>query len=184
MQHGVELAGQHHRADAFVGGNLMHDDAGRRLEAGGAAVTAIRRALHPEFHVFRRDAEFMLQHAARPQRRGLLIFRHADALALEIGRRLDAGFAATNMLVWKNRRVVKIGKPTKRVSPCAVTIKNDEQDISDTANSAKCSCRQNSSEGCSTVGIRSMPSTFTVPSRIGQVRGLEVMPMLSGRFMG
>jgi hypothetical protein len=28
-----------------------------------------------------------------------------------------------------------------------------------------------------------MPSGFTVPSRIGQVRGLLVMPMLNCRFM-
>src|SRR5580704_125684 len=89
----------------------------------------------------------------------------------------------TKIVVWKNRRVVKIGSPTKRVSPCPVTIKNDEHDISDTANSAKCSCRQNSSDGCSTVGMRSMPSGFALPSRIGQVRGLLVMPMLNCRFM-
>src|SRR5579862_3584328 len=89
----------------------------------------------------------------------------------------------TSIVVWKNRRVVKIGSPTNRASPCPITIKNDEHDISDTANSAKCNCRQNSSDGCSTVGIRSMPSTFTVPSRIGQVRGLLVIPMLSWRFI-
>jgi len=89
----VKLAGEHHRADALVGRDLMHGDAGRRLEAGGAAVAHFRRALHPEFHVLRRDVEFVLQHAARPQRRSLLIFWHADALALEVGRRLDAGLA-------------------------------------------------------------------------------------------
>ncbi len=89
----------------------------------------------------------------------------------------------TSIVVWKNRRVVKIGSPTKRVSPCPVTIMNDEHDISDTANSAKCNWRQNSSDGCKTVGMRSMPSGFTVPSRIGQVRGLLVMPMLNCRFM-
>src|SRR5580692_12537697 len=89
----------------------------------------------------------------------------------------------TRMLVWKNRRVVKIGKPTKRVSPRSTAMMKDEHDISDTANSEKCSCRQNNSDGCSTVGMRSMPSAFTVPSMIGQVRGLLVMPMLSWRFM-
>src|SRR5271156_3797596 len=83
----------------------------------------------------------------------------------------------------KNRRVVKIGRPRKRMSPNAVAIRNDEHDISDTANSAKCNCRQNNSDGCSTVGTRSMPSGFTVPSMIGQVRGLDVMPMLSCRSM-
>src|SRR4029077_9556262 len=90
----------------------------------------------------------------------------------------------TRIVVWKNRRVVKIGSPTNRVSPCPVTIMNDEHDISDTANSAKCNCRQNSSDGCRMVGMRSIPSGFTVPSRIGQVRGLLVMPMLNCRFMG
>src|ERR1700684_3653532 len=89
----------------------------------------------------------------------------------------------TRIVVWKNRRVVKTGSPTKRVSPCTVTIMNDEHDISETANSAKCNCRQNSSDGCKIVGMRSIPAGFTVPSMIGQVRGLLVMPMLNCRFM-
>src|ERR1700684_1457665 len=89
----------------------------------------------------------------------------------------------TRMKGGKNRRVVKNGRPTNRESPRPFTIMNEEHDISETANSAKCSCLQNSSEGCKTVGMRSMPSGFTVPSRIGQVRGLLVMPMLNCRFM-
>ena len=84
------------------------------------------------------------------------------------------------MVVWKNIRVVNTGMPTKRSSPFERAIISDEIDISDTSNSAKRNCRQNSSDGCSTVGTRSMPSGFTRCSMIGQVRGLSVMPMLSG----
>ena len=69
--------------------------------------------------------------------------------------------------------------PTKRSSPFDFAIISDDIDISATSNSAKRNCRQNSSDGCSTVGVRSMPSTFTAPSMTGQVRGLDVMPMLS-----
>src|ERR1700730_19291505 len=89
----------------------------------------------------------------------------------------------TRIVVWKNRRVVKIGRPINGGSPCPVTIMKDEQDISDTANSAKCNCRQNSSDGCNTVGMRSMPSGLTVPSRIGQVRGMLGMPVLNCTFI-
>ena len=60
---------------------------------------------------------------------------------------------------------------------------NDDIDISDTSNSAKRNCRQNSSDGCKTVGTRSMPSGLTRCSMTGQVRGLSVMPMLSGMRM-
>ena len=85
-----------------------------------------------------------------PQRRGLLIFRHADALALEVGGLVDLASLRTSMRVWKNLRVVKTGMPTKRSSPFDFAIISDEIDISDTSNSAKRNCRQNSSEGCST----------------------------------
>ena len=94
VDHRIELAGEHHRADVLVIRNGVDDDARRRLEAGRAAVAFFRRTFHPVFHVLRHDAEFMLQHAARPQRRGLLILRHANPLALEVGGLFDAGFAA------------------------------------------------------------------------------------------
>ncbi len=81
--------------------------------------------------------------------------------------------------MWKNFRVVKIGMPTQRSSPPARAIISDETDISDTSKSAKRSCRQNISDGCRMVGTRSMPSGFTVPSRIGHDRGLDAMARLS-----
>src|SRR5438270_3096074 len=52
-----------------------------------------RHPLHPELHFGRRHAELVLQDAARPQRRGLLIFRYPDPAALEIGGLLDAAIA-------------------------------------------------------------------------------------------
>ncbi len=71
------------------------------------------------------------------------------------------------MVVWKNLRVVNTGMPTKRSSPFDFAIISDEIDISETSNSAKRNCRQNSSEGCSTVGRKSMLSGFTLPSITG-----------------
>src|SRR4029453_1176203 len=66
-----------------------------------------------------------------------------------------------------------------RSSPLDLAIISDDTDISATSNSAKRSCRQNSSEGCRTVGTRSIASGVICPSMIGQVRGLDVRPMLN-----
>src|SRR5229473_1570556 len=85
----------------------------------------------------------------------------------------------TRMLVWKNRCVVKIGSPTKRSSPCASAIISDDIDISLMSKSPNLSCRQKISEGCDGVMTRSTPSTVTVPSMSGQVRGLAAKLMLS-----
>src|SRR5262245_28306035 len=73
--------------------------------------------------------------------------------------------------------------PTKRSSPLDFAIISDDTDISATSNSANRSCRQNSSEGCRTVGTRSIASGVTCPSMIGQVRGFEVRPMLNCNLM-
>ena len=51
-------------------------------------------ALHEPFDIAGMNAELVLQDAARPDRPGLLIFRHADALAPQIRRRGDAGVGA------------------------------------------------------------------------------------------
>ena len=71
----------------------MHGDARWRLEAGGAAV-ALVAALHEEFHFAGMHAELVLEGTAAPDRRGLLIFRHADPLAAQIGRCGDPGIGA------------------------------------------------------------------------------------------
>src|SRR5580698_1227324 len=89
MDRGIELARDHHRTETLVARDLVDGDARRRLETGRAAVALFRRALHPEFHVFGADAEFMLQHATRPQRSGLLIFRDTNPFAFKISRLLD-----------------------------------------------------------------------------------------------
>src|SRR5665213_2590566 len=89
----------------------------------------------------------------------------------------------TRMCAWKKRRVVKTGMPTQRSSPLLFAIISDENDISDTSNSAKWSCRQNISEGWRVLATRSAPSTVTRPSSTGQVRGLDVKAMLNSSFM-
>src|SRR6267378_1536880 len=86
MHRRVDLAREHHAAQALLRRHLLDDDTRRRLEADRAAVAVARHALHPPLHVARAYAEFMFQRAARPERRGLLVLGHADALALEIRR--------------------------------------------------------------------------------------------------
>src|ERR1700691_1705828 len=88
---GVELAREHHGADAFLRRNLVDGDSGWRLEADRSGMAARRHPFHEEGHVLWRDAELALQDAAGPQRRSLDVFRHADALASEIGRTGDLG---------------------------------------------------------------------------------------------
>src|SRR6516162_9530411 len=89
--------------------------------------------------------------------------------------------ARTRMRVWKNSRVVNTGSATHGVGPRAVEIRSDDIDISDTSNSAKRSCRQNISDGWTTVGVRSMASAATAPSISGRVFGLLESAMLRGR---
>src|SRR3979411_702763 len=85
----------------------------------------------------------------------------------------------TSMLVWKKRWVVKTGSPTKRSSPCASAIISEDIDISLMSKSPNLSWRQKISEGCDGVMTRSTPSTVTLPSISGQVRGLAAKLMLS-----
>src|ERR1700757_2784068 len=86
---GLDLAGDNHGADALLRRNLVDRHAAWRLEADCAGMTASRQPLHEEGHILWRDAELALEHAAGPQRRRLHVFRHADALALEISRARD-----------------------------------------------------------------------------------------------
>ena len=90
----VQLAGEDHRGDALLGWDVVHGHAGRWREAGGAAMAALGRPLHPEFQIAVAHAELVLQDAARPQRRGLLVFGDADALPFQVRRRLDMRVAA------------------------------------------------------------------------------------------
>src|SRR5258706_11492138 len=89
MHRGIDLAREHHAAQAFFRRHLLDGHARRRLEAHRAAMAVRRHALHPPLHVARFHAELMLEGAARPERRGLLVLGHTDALAVEIGRLLD-----------------------------------------------------------------------------------------------
>src|SRR5215472_1190336 len=76
-----------------------------------------------------------------------------------------------------------MGSPTQRLSPLDFAMRSEEKDISDTSKSAKRSCLQKSSEGCTALGISVIPSGFIFPSKIGQVRGLDAIAMLMGMFM-
>src|SRR5262245_29205020 len=85
------------------------------------------------------------------------------------------------MLVWKNLRMVKTGIATQRVSPRDVAMISDDIDISDTSKSAKRSCRQNISDGCTMVGTSLIPCGTTRPSSSGRVRSLSDSAMLNSR---
>ena len=74
--------------------DLVDAHARRGGEAGGAAMALVGIALHEPFDVAGMHVEFVLQDAARPDRPGLLIFRHADALAAQVGGRRDARIGA------------------------------------------------------------------------------------------
>src|SRR5580693_4225867 len=84
------------------------------------------------------------------------------------------------MRVWKNSRVVNTGSATHGVGPRDVEMTSEDIDISDTSNSPNLSCRQNISEGCTTVGVSAMPSGAAAPSISGRVLGLSESAMLSG----
>src|SRR5260370_39140621 len=89
----------------------------------------------------------------------------------------------TRISAWKNFLVVKSGRPAQRSSPLDLAMIREENDISDTSKSAKRSCRQKSSDGCTQLGMSVIPSGFTLPSKIGQVLGLEAIATLMGMFM-
>ena len=78
--------------------------------------------------------------------------------------------------------MVKTGIATQRVSPRDAAMMSDDIDISDTSNSAKRSCRQNISDGCTIVGTSLIPCGTTRPSSSGRVRSLSESAMLSSRW--
>jgi hypothetical protein len=61
-----------------------------RLEASGATVAFVRATFHEPFDIARRHVELVLEDSARPERRRLLVFRHADAFAAQVCRGVDA----------------------------------------------------------------------------------------------
>src|SRR5215468_3296300 len=87
----------------------------------------------------------------------------------------------TTIPVWKNFRVVKTGIGTQSRRPCEAAMVSDDNDISDTSNSANFSCRQNISDGCMPLTDHSTPSGVTAPDRIGAVSALRDRQALSSR---
>src|SRR4051794_32653678 len=84
VERAIELAADQHLADIAGGRYLVHAHALRRSESGRPAVALVGVALHEPLDVAGMDAELVLEDAARPDRPGLLIFRHADALAAQV----------------------------------------------------------------------------------------------------
>src|SRR3979411_507289 len=78
--------------------------------------------------------------------------------------------------------MVKTGIAIQRLSPRDVEMMSDDIDISETSNSAKRSCRQNISDGCTMVGTSLIPCGRTRPSSSGRVRSLSDSAMLSSRW--
>src|SRR3977135_978120 len=77
--------------------------------------------------------------------------------------------------------MVKTGIAIQRLSPRDFEMMSDDIDISETSNSAKRSCRQNISDGCTMVGMSLIPCGATRPSTRGGVRWLSESAMLSSR---
>ena len=82
----VDFAVQQHVAEIGVWRHRTHRYAMWRPETGRMAVAAVVVPFHEPRHVAGVHAEFVLQNAAGPDRRRLLIFRNARALAFEIRR--------------------------------------------------------------------------------------------------
>ena len=80
----VDLAALQQIAELGAGRRLREADVGRQL-----AAETVGAALHP-FDVARLDAVFVLQQPAHIDRGRHAVFRHAAALALEVGGLLDA----------------------------------------------------------------------------------------------
>src|SRR5712692_4392688 len=85
----------------------------------------------------------------------------------------------THDQVWKKRLEVKMGSAIQSRLPCAMAMKSDDRDISETSNSWKCSWRQKISDGCATVQVSSMPPGLTEPSRTGRERSFAPIIRLS-----
>src|SRR5438105_3108553 len=94
QQGGVELAVEEHSADALIARDAVEAQPGGWFEARRTTVTAFLSSLHPPLEIFWLDAELVFEDAARPQRGGLLVLRHADTLALEVLRLVDAAIGA------------------------------------------------------------------------------------------
>ena len=93
-QRGVDLAFREELAERLVCDVVLDRDFLQQRQHRRAAVGAggVHRALHPvDFRQI--DAEFVLQHAVDEDRRGHRVERHADALAFEVLRALDARLA-------------------------------------------------------------------------------------------
>src|SRR4029079_7580826 len=69
---------------------LLQVDLRRQADLGALLAAGLLQAGAPPFDVARLDAVFLLQHAADPDVGSHLVFRHAERLALEVGRRLYA----------------------------------------------------------------------------------------------
>ncbi len=93
-QRPVEFPLQQHLTHIGVVGNVVQRHIGRRRKAGRRAMAVVVVALHPEFHVARMDVVFVLQIAARPKRRRLLVFRHPHLLADQVLGHLYAAVLA------------------------------------------------------------------------------------------
>jgi hypothetical protein len=155
----VQLARKHHAADAFLGWDLADHYAGWSRETDRPAMAMGRDALHSEFHILRTHTESWQR--AWPT---------ALQSAIRGRRRLPSGRLAYRC---RRRGLTRIsvketpGRNTE-ARPAFVTLGLRHHERG-----------QRHPTRRTTLGMRSMPSAFTRPSRSGQVLGLEAMPMLS-----
>ena len=119
-QGGVQLAADQHFANVGGGRNLVQPHAFRRLKTCGATMAFVGAALHKPFNVTRMHAKFMLQNAARPQRCGLLVLRHAHTLARQVLRAFNTAVGSDQNVGVKEqaRGVNRQRHPTPVATSC------------------------------------------------------------------
>jgi hypothetical protein len=86
----IDAALGQHGGDRRAGRGVLHAQPGRQVEADLLDPPRLLVAAAHPGDVGGRDTVLLLQDGARPHVRGQLVFRHADALALEIRGRADA----------------------------------------------------------------------------------------------
>ena len=96
---GVDLTPLQQLRNGGALGRIFHPHAGRQLDGDLLRPAGILDAAAHPGHVGRLHAVVVLQHDAGPDAGGELIFRQPDALALEVGRRLDAVGAHPDRIV-------------------------------------------------------------------------------------
>src|SRR5690606_18990045 len=87
---GVQFAGFEHARQGLVVRDLLEVDRGIKVDRGTLVTAGFFNAAAAPVDLGRLDAVLILQNAADPDVGGDLVFRHADGLAAQVFRAVDA----------------------------------------------------------------------------------------------